>query len=59
VWVAADYFALRRTFQGTRWNFSEGKNSSNPVSHCDIAWAGALSTEAHLNHFEEPFALLG
>jgi hypothetical protein len=27
----------------------EGRNSFNPASHCDIAWAGALATEAHLN----------
>ena len=35
---------------GTRWNFSEGKNLLNPVSHCDIAWAGALSTLAHMEN---------
>ena len=31
----------------TRWIFSETRNSSNPASHCDIAWAGALATYAH------------
>ncbi len=35
---------------GTRWNFSEGKNLLNPASHCDIAWAGALSTFAHMEN---------
>jgi phage FluMu gp28-like protein len=46
--VAADYFALRKTHTGTRWAFSEGRNSLNAASHCDIAWAGALATHAHL-----------
>lgn len=45
--IAADYFALRKTFTGTKWVFSEGRNSANSASHCDIAWAGALATEAH------------
>ena len=45
--IAADYFALRKTHTGTKWVFSEGHNTSNPASHCDIAWAGALSTHAH------------
>ena len=45
--IAADYFALRKTFNGNRWVFSEGRNALNPVSHCDIAWAGALATHAH------------
>ena len=45
--IAADYFALRKSYQGTRWLFSEGRNSANPASHCDIAWAGALATHAH------------
>ncbi len=46
--VAADYFALRKTHTGTRWAFSEARNSLNAASHCDIAWAGALATHAHL-----------
>lgn len=46
--IAADYFALLKTHTGTRWAFSEGRNSLNPASHCDIAWAGALATHAHL-----------
>jgi phage FluMu gp28-like protein len=46
--VAAAYFALRKTHTGTRWAFSEGRNSLNTASHCDIAWAGALATHAHL-----------
>jgi phage FluMu gp28-like protein len=45
--IAADYFALRKTFTGTKWAFSEGRNTSNLASHCDIAWAGALATHAH------------
>src|SRR5207245_4269767 len=45
--IAADYFALRKEYSGTRWVFSEGRNALNPVSHCDIAWAGALATHAH------------
>jgi hypothetical protein len=45
--IAADYFALRKVFTGTRWTFNEGRNTFNPASHCDIAWAGALATHAH------------
>ena len=46
---AADYFALRKTHTGTRWAFSEVRNSLNAASHCDIAWAGALACHAHLD----------
>jgi phage FluMu gp28-like protein len=45
--IAADFFALHKTFTGTKWVFTEGRNSSNPASHCDIAWAAALATYAH------------
>ena len=45
--IAADYFALRKVHTGTRWAFNEGRNTLNPASHCDIAWAGALATHAH------------
>ncbi len=45
--IAADYFALRKMYEGSRWIFTEGKNANNPVSHCDIAWAGGLASEAH------------
>src|SRR5437016_742094 len=45
--IAADYFALRKTFRGSRWVFSEGDNVHNAASHCDIAWAGGLATEAN------------
>ena len=48
----ADYFALRKTHTGARWTFSEGRNALNEASHCDIAWAGALATHAHL---ERPY----
>jgi phage FluMu gp28-like protein len=44
--IAMDYFALRKEFQGGRWRFSEGPNVLNSESHCDIAWAGALSRKA-------------
>ncbi len=33
---------------GTKWIFTEGPNAYNQASHCDIAWAGALATHAHL-----------
>jgi hypothetical protein len=45
--IAADFFALRKVFSGTKWIFTEAANTSNPASHCDIAWAGALATQAH------------
>jgi phage FluMu gp28-like protein len=45
--IAADYFALRKVHTGTRWVFTEGRNTLNSASHCDIAWAGALATHAH------------
>ena len=45
--IAADYFALRKINNGTRWVFTEGRNSLNQASHCDIAWAGALASHAH------------
>ena len=45
--IAADYFALRKAYEGSRWVFSESPNTLNSASHCDIAWAGGLATEAH------------
>jgi phage FluMu gp28-like protein len=45
--IAADFFALRKSYTGTRWVFTESRNTFNPVSHCDIAWAGALASYAH------------
>jgi len=45
--IAADFFALRKIHTGTRWLFTEGRNHQNSASHCDIAWAAALSTFAH------------
>jgi len=45
--IAADFFALRKIHTGAKWAFGEGRNSLNPASHCDIAWAGALATYAH------------
>lgn len=45
--IAQDYFSLRKIWGGGRWVFSESRNSLNPASHCDIAWAGALASEAN------------
>jgi phage FluMu gp28-like protein len=45
--IAADLFALRKSFIGNKWVFTEGRNHSNSASHCDIAWAAALATFAH------------
>lgn len=47
--VATDYFALRKTYSGRKWVFTEGRNTINPASHCDIAWGGALSSKANQN----------
>lgn len=47
--ISSDYFALRKTYQGSRWLFSESANPLNSSSHCDIAWAGALSSRAAAN----------
>jgi hypothetical protein len=57
--IAADYFALRKAYTGTKWAFSEGRNSLNAASHCDIAWAGALASYAHTERTEEPWACIG
>ena len=47
--IAQDFFALRKIHTGTKWVFTEGRNSLNPDSHCDIAWAAALASHAHTN----------
>jgi len=57
--IAADYFALRKNFTGNKWTFSEGRNTCNPASHCDIAWAGALATEAHSRKKPQVWAYAG
>lgn len=44
--IAADFFALRKIHNGTRW-VKETSNTLNPASHCDIAWAAALASCAH------------
>ena len=44
--VACDFSALRKLFSAGSWKFSEGVNSLNPASHCDIAWGGAMATHA-------------
>ena len=33
--IAADYFALRKAHNGSKWSFSEGRNTLNAASHCD------------------------
>ena len=57
--IAADYFALRKTYTGTKWAFSETRNKLNLASHCDIAWAGALASEAHSRKRSNAWALVG
>ena len=57
--IAADFFALRKHHTGTRWAFSEGRNTLNPASHCDIAWAAALASYADINEPEEVYAIVG
>ncbi|HEV2394087.1 MAG TPA: hypothetical protein VG146_17175 [Verrucomicrobiae bacterium] len=54
--IAADFFALRKSYTGTKWIFTEGRNTFNPASHCDIAWAAALASHTHANQKEEPWA---
>ena len=44
--ITADFFSLRKIFQGGRWIFTESSNPLNPKSHADIAWAGGLSSKA-------------
>jgi len=57
--IATDYAALRKSFHGNRWIFREGTNTSNPASHCDIAWAGGLVTEASNSQGEGIGAMVG
>src|SRR2546423_1034427 len=57
--IAADYFALRKAHNETKWVFSESRSIHNPASHCDIAWAGALATHytntyVDLNYRRQP-----
>lgn len=47
--ITQDYFAMRKIWQGGKWMFSESRNTLNPASHCDIAWAGALSSHADVS----------
>jgi hypothetical protein len=44
---------------GTKWTFTEGKNPYNTASHCDIAWAGALSSEVHAQKRSVAWAMVG
>lgn len=57
--IAADFFALRKQFSGARWIFSEGRNPYNAASHCDIAWAGALASEANARKGSNAWAMVG
>jgi hypothetical protein len=57
--IAADFFALRKHFNGTKWTFSEGKNPYNTASHCDIAWAGALASHVHTRKTSTAWAMVG
>jgi len=56
--IASDFFALRKVYTGTKWAFTESRNTLNLASHCDIAWAAALSTHAHTNRQDQPWALV-
>ena len=56
--IASDYFALRKAHRGAKWVFHEGHNPLNPNSHCDIAWAGALASEAHAHRRRSAGALV-
>ncbi|MBC2592687.1 hypothetical protein H5P28_00275 [Ruficoccus amylovorans] len=44
--IARDFYALRKTGNKGKWTFSESRNPLNEHSHCDMAWAGALSLHA-------------
>lgn len=44
--VAADFFALRKTWTGSKWVFTAGTNNHNAASHCDIATGGVLADRA-------------
>jgi len=57
--IAADFFALRKHFTGSKWLFTESKNAYNSASHCDIAWAGALASEAHAQKRSTAWAMVG
>ena len=57
--IAADFFALRKSFTGTKWVFHEGRNTYNRASHCDIAWAGALAAEANTRKKSNAWAFVG
>lgn len=44
--IIQDYFAMRKIFSAGRWHFTEGRNTLNAASHCDIAWSGGLASYA-------------
>ncbi len=44
--LASDYYAIQKVYINRKWVFKNGKNQLNEASHCDIAWAGGLSSYA-------------
>lgn len=56
--IAQDFYSLRKIWSGGRWVFGEGRNTLNPASHCDIAWAGALASHADAINQAEVAAFL-
>lgn len=56
--IPQDIFSLRKIWAGGKWVFSEGRNTLNPASHCDMAWAGALSSHADLQKVASYTAIL-
>lgn len=44
--IAHDVFAIQKSHTGKKVVFSETANEFNDASHCDIAWAAALSSMA-------------
>jgi phage FluMu gp28-like protein len=57
--IAADFFALRKVFASTRWIFTESPNTFNTASHCDIAWAAAISSSVRATVPTWPAAMVG
>jgi phage FluMu gp28-like protein len=47
--IVQDFFAMRKIFSAGRWHFTEGRNTLNSASHCDMAWSGGLASYADAN----------
>lgn len=45
--IPHDFFAIQKINQPRKTLFAETANEFNEHSHCDIAWAGAMSSMAH------------